>query len=52
VFVDDAIQSLQQNHDVNQALARLNLADKQLGTQLIQPTLGNATKFLKYENST
>jgi hypothetical protein len=50
VFVRDAIQSLQQNQDVNTAIARLNLADQQLGT-LIQLTSGNATKFLKYENS-
>ena len=51
VSVDNAIQSLQQNQDVNTAIARLNLADEQLGT-LIQPTPGNATKFLKYVNST
>jgi hypothetical protein len=30
VFVDDAIQSLLQNHDVNIALARLKLPDQQL----------------------
>ncbi|MFZ0511531.1 MAG: hypothetical protein WAM14_07990 [Candidatus Nitrosopolaris sp.] len=57
VFVDDAIQSLQQYHDMNKALARLNLADQQLGAQSqpaqsTQTTTGNATKFLKYENST
>ncbi|MFZ0510436.1 MAG: hypothetical protein WAM14_02420 [Candidatus Nitrosopolaris sp.] len=51
VSVDNAIQSLQQNQDVNTAIARLNLADQQLGT-LIQPIPGNATKFLKYANST
>jgi hypothetical protein len=51
VSVDNAIQSLQQNQDVNTAIARLNLADEQLGT-LIQPIPGNATKFLKYVNST
>jgi hypothetical protein len=50
--VDDAIQSLQQNHDVNTALARPKLADQQLGTQSAQPPPGNATKILKYENST
>ena len=32
------------------AITRLNLADQQLST-LIQLTSGNATKFLKYENS-
>ncbi len=50
VFVRDAIQSLQQNQDTSTAIARLNLADQQLGT-LIQLTSGNATNFLKYENS-
>ena len=41
VFVDDAIQLLQQNHDVNTALARLKLADQQLGAQSVQTTSGN-----------
>ncbi len=40
------------NHDVNTALARLKLADHQLGVQSVQTTSGNATKFLEYENST
>jgi len=52
VFVDDAIQSLLQNHDVNIALARLKLADQQLAAQSIQTTSGIATKFLEYENPT
>jgi hypothetical protein len=43
VFIDDAIQLLQQNHDVNTALARLKLADQQLGAQSIQTSSGNAT---------
>jgi hypothetical protein len=52
VFIDDAIQLLQHNHDVNTAVARLKLADQQLRVQSVQTTSGNATKFLQYENST
>ena len=48
VFIDDAIQLLQQNHDVNTAVARLKLAKQ----QSVQTTSGNATKFIQYENST
>lgn len=51
LFVDDAIQSLQQTRDVKTSIALLKLADQRLST-LIQPTAGNATKLLKYENST
>ena len=43
VFIDDAIQLLQHNHDVNTALVRLKLADQHLGAQSVQTTSGNAT---------
>ena len=51
LYVDDAIQSLQQTQDTKTAIALLKLADQRLGT-LIQPNVGNATKLLDYVNST
>jgi hypothetical protein len=51
LYVDDAIQSLQQTQDTKTSIALLKLADQRLGT-LIQPILGNATKSLDYVNST
>ncbi len=51
LYVDDAIQSLQQTQDTKTSIALLKLADQRLGT-LIQPSVGNATKLLDYVNST
>ncbi|MFY9797718.1 MAG: hypothetical protein WAK17_20970 [Candidatus Nitrosopolaris sp.] len=51
LYVDDAIQSLQQTQDTKTSIALLKLADQRLGT-LIQPTVANATKLLDYVNST
>ena len=51
LYVDDAIQSLQQTQDTKTSIALLKLADQRLGS-LIQPAIGNATKLLDYVNST
>ena len=50
LYVDDAIQSLQQTQDTKTSIALLKLADQRLGTLI--PTVGNATELLNYVNST
>jgi hypothetical protein len=50
LYVDDAIQSLQQTQDTKTSIALLKLADQRLGTLI--PAVGNATKLLDYVNST
>jgi uncharacterized protein HemX len=40
LYVDDAIQSLQQTQDTKTSIALLKLADQRLGS-LIQPAIGN-----------
>jgi hypothetical protein len=52
LYVDDAIQSLQQTQDTKTSIALLKLADQRLGT-LIQPTamLHDSLRVLVYANS-
>jgi hypothetical protein len=50
LYVDDAIQSLQQTQDTKTSIALLKLADQRLGTLI--PTVGNTTELLNYVNST
>jgi hypothetical protein len=50
LYVDDAIQSLQQTQDTKTSIALLKLADQRLGSLI--PTVGNATELLNYVNST
>ena len=44
LYVDDAIQSLQQTQDTKTSIALLKLADQRLGT-LIQPAIGISNRL-------